>query len=77
MMGEKPVVAKPIEALAAFPQPGRPKGDELKMVQEDYCKMRGYDPKTGIPTREMLEKLGLKDVADRLGASGGACCRSC
>lgn len=77
MMGEKPVVAKPIEALAAFPQPGRPKGDELKMVQEDYCKMRGYDPKTGIPTREMLEKLGLKDVADRLEASGGACCRSC
>jgi aldehyde:ferredoxin oxidoreductase len=31
-----------------------------------YCRMRGYDPKTGIPTREVLEKLGLKDVADKL-----------
>ncbi|MGD0918571.1 MAG: aldehyde ferredoxin oxidoreductase N-terminal domain-containing protein [Thermodesulfobacteriota bacterium] len=67
MIGEKPVVAKPIESLVSFPQPGRPKGAELRMIQEDYCKIRGYDSKTGIPTRERLEKLGLKDVAERLG----------
>jgi aldehyde:ferredoxin oxidoreductase len=69
MIGEVPVIAKPIEALASFPQPGRPKGSELKKIQEDYCRIRGYDPETGVPIREKLEKLGLKDVADKLGTS--------
>jgi hypothetical protein len=31
--------------------------------------IRGYDPETGIPVREKLEKLGLKDIADKLGTS--------
>jgi aldehyde:ferredoxin oxidoreductase len=67
MIGEKPVVSIPIESLTVFPQPGRPTDpEELKKVQDDYCRMRGYDPETGIPTREELEKLGLKDVADKL-----------
>jgi aldehyde:ferredoxin oxidoreductase len=44
--------------------PGTPE-DQIKRA-EDFCKMRGYDPKTGIPTREILEQLGLKDVADIL-----------
>jgi len=67
MIGEKPVVSIPIESLTVFPQPGRPTdSEELKKVQDDYCRMRGYDPETGIPTREELEKLGLKDVADKL-----------
>jgi len=70
MIGEKPVVSKPIEALSSFPVPGRPKdAKELKKVQEDYCMARGYDPETGVPTREQLEKLGLKDVADKLAAT--------
>jgi hypothetical protein len=69
MIGEVPLIAKPIEALASFPQPGRPKGAELKKIQEDYCRIRGYDPETGVPIREKLEKLGLKDVADKLGMS--------
>jgi hypothetical protein len=38
----------------------------MRKVQEDYCRMRGYDPETGIPTREALEKLALEDVADKL-----------
>ena len=67
MIGEKPVVSIPIESLTVFPQPGRPTDPkELKKVQDDYCRIRGYDPETGIPTREELEKLGLKDVADKL-----------
>jgi aldehyde:ferredoxin oxidoreductase len=37
-----------------------------KNFGEIYCRMRGYDPVTGIPTRPTLEKLGLKDVADHL-----------
>jgi aldehyde:ferredoxin oxidoreductase len=70
MIGEKAVAAKPIEALFSFPQAGRPTDpQELRMVQEDYCTIRGYDSKTGVPTREKLEKLGLKDVADRLATS--------
>jgi aldehyde:ferredoxin oxidoreductase len=38
----------------------------MRKVQEDYCRMRGYDPETGVPTREALVKLGLQDVADKL-----------
>jgi hypothetical protein len=43
----------------------------MRKVQEDYCRMRGYDPETGIPTREALEKLGLQDVADKLESVSG------
>jgi aldehyde:ferredoxin oxidoreductase len=69
-IGEEPVVAKPIESLASFPMPGRPKDpEELRKVQEDYCSLRGYDPDTGIPRGERLEMLGMKDVADKLAAS--------
>ena len=50
--------------------PGGPEAREKRV--EDFCQMRGYDPKTGIPTREMLEKLGLKDVADKLDETMGA-----
>jgi aldehyde:ferredoxin oxidoreductase len=37
---------------------------------EEYCTLRGVDPDTGVPTREALEKVGLKDVADRLEEPG-------
>lgn len=68
-IGEEPVVAKPIESLASFPMPGRPKDpEELRKVQEDYCGLRGYDPETGVPRGEQLEKLGMKDVAKKLAA---------
>ena len=36
-------------------------------AKDDFYNYMGWDPKTGIPTRERLEKLGLKDVADTLG----------
>lgn len=56
VIGEIPVEAKPIEKLFAFPQAGRPTDpQELKKVQEDYCMIRGYDLKTGVPAREKLE----------------------
>ncbi|GAG55479.1 unnamed protein product, partial [marine sediment metagenome] len=32
----------------------------------DYYRVHGYDLKTGIPTRERLESLGLKYIADEL-----------
>ena len=39
---------------------------KLRMVQEDYCKLRGYDPKTGVPIRKILEELMLTELADKL-----------
>jgi aldehyde:ferredoxin oxidoreductase len=67
--GEEPVVSKRVESTSSMARPGagRPADPEgLKKVQEDYCHNRGYDPETGVPIREVLEKLGLKDVADKL-----------
>jgi len=36
----------------------------------EYYRVHGYDPETGIPTRERLERLGLKYVADELESHG-------
>ncbi|MBI4284135.1 MAG: hypothetical protein HY663_06680 [Chloroflexi bacterium] len=35
-------------------------------AKDEYYQIRGWDPKTGIPTRQRLEELDLKDVADAL-----------
>lgn len=40
-----------------------------KMLTE-YYRVHGCDPDTGIPTREWLESMGLKYVADELDAHG-------
>ncbi|HID86632.1 MAG TPA: aldehyde ferredoxin oxidoreductase [Anaerolineae bacterium] len=53
---------------------GTPKGEEelrkhAEMLAE-YYRVHGYDPETGIPTRERLERLGLRRVADELEAHG-------
>lgn len=61
-----------------FPQKSEvgetPEGEEerekhAEMLTE-YYRVHGYDPETGIPTREQLERLGLKTVADELEAHG-------
>lgn len=39
----------------------------LDSMLDEYYKMRGWDEKTGIPLKECLEKLGLSDVAHRIG----------
>ena len=36
-------------------------------AKDEYYHIRGWDPKTGIPSRDKLERLDLKDVADNLG----------
>jgi len=33
---------------------------------DEFYELRGWDKTTGRPTREKLEELGLKDVADEL-----------
>jgi len=57
------------ERFTKEPMPSGPsKGHvcNLEPMLDDYYKLRGWDVKTGIPTRENLEKLGLKDIADEL-----------
>lgn len=51
-----------------------PQGEEEqrkhKEMLTEYYQVHGYDSKTGIPTRERLESLGLKYVADELEEHG-------
>ncbi|MBN2108278.1 MAG: hypothetical protein JW832_12710, partial [Deltaproteobacteria bacterium] len=43
---------------------------ELEAMLDEYYSVRGWDKKTGFPTRAKLEQLGLKDSADELARSG-------
>jgi hypothetical protein len=36
---------------------------------EEYCRLMGLDPDTGVPTRNAPEKHGLKEMADQLEAT--------
>ena len=40
--------------------------EAMEKMKTEYYQLRGRDPETGAPRREELEKLGLKDMADRL-----------
>ncbi|MFC1869722.1 aldehyde ferredoxin oxidoreductase N-terminal domain-containing protein [Chloroflexota bacterium] len=40
--------------------------EKLNRVMDEYYRARGWDIVTGIPTREKLEELELKDIADEL-----------
>jgi len=42
----------------------------FQVLVDNYYKLRGWDVKTGWPTRETYERLGLKEVADELEAIG-------
>jgi len=43
---------------------------ELEAMLDEYYDVRGWDKKTGGPTRAKLEQLGLKDSADELARCG-------
>ncbi|HEC33719.1 MAG TPA: aldehyde ferredoxin oxidoreductase [Chloroflexi bacterium] len=49
---------------------GREEQEKHAEMLTEYYRVHGYDPETGIPTRERLECLGLKYVADELEAHG-------
>jgi aldehyde:ferredoxin oxidoreductase len=38
----------------------------FERIKDKYYELRGWDIKTGWPTRETLEKFDLKDIADKL-----------
>jgi aldehyde:ferredoxin oxidoreductase len=59
---QKPEVRETVE--------GKEERDKHAEMLTEYYRLHGYDPETGIPTRERLERLGLKYVADELEAQG-------
>ncbi|MCD6089180.1 hypothetical protein J7K07_05635 [Candidatus Bathyarchaeota archaeon] len=44
--------------------------EKFLQLLDYYYELRGWDKATGIPTRQKLEELGLKDVADELERMG-------
>jgi aldehyde:ferredoxin oxidoreductase len=44
--------------------------DKFDAILNEYYEDRKFDPKTGLQTREGLERLGLADIADDLTARG-------
>lgn len=44
--------------------------EKLEMIRDEYYEVRGFDKKTGLPTAERLEAIGLADVAADLKALG-------
>jgi aldehyde:ferredoxin oxidoreductase len=44
--------------------------DKCETILDEYYEDRKYDPKSGLPTRAGLERLGLKYIADDLEARG-------
>jgi aldehyde:ferredoxin oxidoreductase len=44
--------------------------EELEKLKDEYYQLRGWDVNTGTPTRETLERFGLKEVADDLQRHG-------
>jgi len=44
--------------------------DDLKKLLDKLYTIRGWDLTTGIPSRQRLEKVGLKDIADELERQG-------
>jgi len=55
------------EEPEASPEGSRNSQEELDMMLDEYYRLHGWDLDTSIPTRETLEYLDLKDVADELG----------
>ena len=53
-----------------YDEPWGPDRDKYEKLLDRYYKLRGWDVSTGWPTREKLEELGLKYVADTLESVG-------
>jgi aldehyde:ferredoxin oxidoreductase len=48
----------------------RLKKQDLNYLLDEFYSIKGWDLSSGIPTREKLEKVDLKDVADELDKLG-------
>lgn len=47
------------EAIPSGPTKGAKVGPELQEMLDDYYRLHGWDPKTGLPQEEKLKELGL------------------
>ena len=47
-------------------------GDDITALIDSYYDERGWDVRTGVPTRRVLEELGLAGVAEDLANEGRA-----
>ncbi len=54
------------EPVQAGPRKGEHLGAILPQMLDEYYEARGWDKKTGLPTRSKLESLGLREIADEL-----------
>ena len=43
---------------------------DFETMKDEYYRLRRWDPASGLPTRTILDSLGLKDVADDLDGRG-------
>ena len=56
-----------MEGPTEGPAAGAPSmGPHLKRLLEKYYDQMGWDPETGIPRKETIERLDLEDVVNRL-----------
>ena len=56
------------ESLPDGPGKGKIIGDEtLKRMLDEYYDLRGWDRRTGIPTPETIQRLGLQEIIGSLG----------
>jgi aldehyde:ferredoxin oxidoreductase len=44
--------------------------DDMEVAKGMFYEQLGWDKETGSPTRAALERLGMKDVADKLFKTG-------
>ncbi|MBI4305818.1 MAG: aldehyde ferredoxin oxidoreductase C-terminal domain-containing protein, partial [Chloroflexi bacterium] len=44
--------------------------EKFERMKDEYYELRGWDRETGVPSREYLESLGLKSIADELDRLG-------
>ncbi len=55
------------EPIKSGPAKGeRLEKDKFEKVLDEYYELRGWDKETGLPTRQKLEEVDLKEVADEL-----------
>lgn len=57
--GSEPVASGPFQGERIDPE-------RFGQLLDEYYDLRGWDRETGIPAREKLEELGLREVADEL-----------
>ena len=54
----------------AQPVPPVANREKFEAMRDEFYRIRGWDPATGVPTRSKLKELGLDDIAEGLAGDG-------